>query len=59
MKKHTNFWKEIYHKSSESDWLDIAIITAIILIGVTLALTITDAIFGAEVVTYEIAERVV
>jgi hypothetical protein len=35
MKKHTNFWKEIYHKASDSDWLDIAKL-AIVAVAVTL-----------------------
>ncbi len=35
MKKHTNFWKEIYHKVAESDWIDIAML-AIIAVALTI-----------------------
>jgi hypothetical protein len=35
MKKHTNFWQEIYHKGSESDWLDIAMLV-IVAVAVTI-----------------------
>ena len=41
MKKHSNFWSEIYHKASESDWLDIA---KLVIVAVAVTLVVVEMI---------------